>query len=384
MQTAFRAAPKLMTDRERFLRCALGGPVDRAPFWLKWGPWQTTWKRWQREGMPPAARDLRAYFGADMHPCVVPVNCGPCPRIDREILSEDERFIVFRDGWGITRRDRKDGESMSEFLSFPVKTPDDWRRFRAERLDPDHPARLAGEWLDTARAWQAAGYPIQLGDYPDVGIFGCARWLLGDEEVLEAFYTMPELLHEIMEHMTSLYLAVFERVVSHVQVDVIHIWEDMCAKHGPLISPAHFGEFMAPCYRRIHAFAEKHRIPIISVDTDGKPDRLIPAMMACGVNLMFPFEVAAGCDVHESRSKYPTLCMMGGIDKRKLALDPCAIDQELQRVAPLVAQGRYIPELDHLVPDDVSWQNYVHYVRGLEQILGGTGLTRQDSPSPAA
>jgi hypothetical protein len=41
-----------MTDRERFVNCVLGKPVDRVPFWLFWGPWGRTWKRWEREGKP--------------------------------------------------------------------------------------------------------------------------------------------------------------------------------------------------------------------------------------------------------------------------------------------------------------------------------------------
>ena len=61
--------------------------------------------------------------------------------------------------------------------------------------------------------WRAQGAPIRLGAYPDVGVCGTVRWLLGDEEALVAFYTMPDLVHEIMDHMTSLYLTVFHQVV---------------------------------------------------------------------------------------------------------------------------------------------------------------------------
>ena len=30
-------------------------------------------------------------------------------------------------------------------------------------------------------------------------------------------------------------------------------------------------------------------------------------------------------------------------------------------------KGRYIPDLDHLVPDDVSWSNYEYYCRALKE-----------------
>ena len=93
-------------------------------------------------------------------------------------------------------------------------------------------------------------------------------------------------------------------------------------------------------------------------------------MMDSGVNFLFPMEVAAGCDVNEIQAKFPTLAMMGGVDKRALAKDPAAIDAELARIRPAVERGRYIPTLDHLIPDDVSFANYCHYAEGLKKVLG--------------
>ena len=57
-----------MTERERFLACLLGKPVDRPPYWLFWGPWGHTWTRWEREGKPKEFRDygaVRRHFGAE-------------------------------------------------------------------------------------------------------------------------------------------------------------------------------------------------------------------------------------------------------------------------------------------------------------------------------
>lgn len=357
-----------MTHRERFLACILGEPVDRPPFWLFWGPWGGTWQRWIQEGKPEDANH-RSLFDPDPVPAVVPVNCGPCPSFPRTVLQEDTETIVHIDTWGITRRDFKYSESMSQFLEFPVRDRKDWERYKQERLDPDHPDRLAGEWKQMGKAWMEQEIPIQIGYFPDVGVFGGLRWLLGDEECLIAFYTMPDLVHEIMDHLTSVYLTVFEKVAREIRVDVIHIWEDMCGRQGPLISPAHWQEFMGPNYRRIRAFADEHGIPVVSVDTDGNPDLIIPPMIKAGVNLLFPVEVAAGCDINELQKRYPTLAFMGGIDKRVLARDSQAIDKELKRIQPAIARGRYIADLDHLVPSDVSWENYCHYAQSLKQMV---------------
>jgi uroporphyrinogen decarboxylase len=367
-----------MNDRERFIACITGQPVDRPPFWIFWGPWSTTWQRWEREGKPEHLKtmaDVRAYFSSDKLPteAIVPVNTGPCPKIERTVLFEDDATVVFTDSWGIKRRDFKGHTSMSEFLEFPVKNRRDWEKFREARLNPDDPARLAGPWREQCAAWTAAGYPIQLGWYPDAGVFGPYRWLMGDEEGLVALRGQPDLAHEIMDHLTSLYLTVFEKVVKAVRVDVIHLWEDMCYRAGPLVSPRMWEQFLGPNYRRIKAFADEHGIPVISVDTDGNPDLITPPMIRSGVNWLYPMEVAAGCDVNAWQAKYPTLGMMGGVDKRVLALGPAAIDAELARLRPAVERGRYIPELDHLIPDDVSWENYCYYAEALKKLVGKAG-----------
>ena len=65
--------------------------------------------------------------------------------------------------------------------------------------------------------------------------------------------------------------------------------------------------------------------------------------------------------------------MMGGIDKRVLADGHggnIVIDRELQRIMPAVEKGRYIPDLDHLIPDDVSWDNYCYYAEQLKKLIG--------------
>ena len=194
--------------------------------------------------------------------------------------------------------------------------------------------------------------------------------MLGDEECLLAFYTMPDLVHDIMDHLTSLYLTVFEQVLKEVRVDTILIWEDMCGRNGPLISPQHWEEFMGPNYRRIKRFADEHDIPVIMVDTDGDPALIAPPMRRSGVNLLLPMEVAAGCDVNDWQERFPGLGMMGGIDKRALAVGPEAIDKELERIRPALERGRYVPALDHVVPDDVSWDNYSYFARALKRLVG--------------
>ena len=83
---------------------------------------------------------------------------------------------------------------------------------------------------------------------------------------------------------------------------------------------------------------------------------------------MSPFEVAAGCDVVEIGKQHPDLLLSGGIDKRILAAGKDAIDHELERILPVMyRRGGYIPTCDHGVPEEVSFENYLHYRKRLRE-----------------
>ena len=89
------------------------------------------------------------------------------------------------------------------------------------------------------------------------------------------------------------------------------------------------------------------------------------------MDAMSPFEVASGCDVVALGKQYPELAMFGGIDKRILADSKEAIDREVERILPIMRErGGFIPTCDHGVPEEVPYENYLHYRKRCVE-LGG-------------
>ncbi len=70
------------------------------------------------------------------------------------------------------------------------------------------------------------------------------------------------------------------------------------------------------------------------------------------------------------RRQYPSLGMLGGLNKYALTQGRPAIDAEIAKAERMLRHGRYIPGLDHLVPPDVPWDAYVYYIQRLKEILG--------------
>jgi uroporphyrinogen-III decarboxylase len=343
---------------ERVVRCLVGEPVDHVPYGvgLGWSPWGDTLDRWRREAQRPSLDLVRALGFEDsfLNP---EIYSGIYPPYEYRVIEENVDFVIYREERGITKRDRRDKLSMPEFLDYPVKTEEDWERLKVERLDPATRGRIAQDWDAFRARLRITGQAVQVGSYP-WGVFGMPRDLLGDEELLISFYTRPAMIKDMMQHLTKLWISTWEHVAAEVQIDHIHIWEDMSGKQGSLISPRMVEEFMMPCYDRIVDFARAHSVRLVSVDTDGDCSELVPIMVRHGVNYYLPFEVQAGNDILAYRQQYPTLGILGGLDKRALASTRADVDAEVARCADMLKHGRYIPGFDHLIPPDAKWDNF--------------------------
>jgi len=221
-----------------------------------------------------------------------------------------------------------------------------------------HPDRVPywemGFWGQTIERWEDEGMPP---DQHHIHLFGFDR----RETVPINHGIIPGFREEIVEEN--------ERFVIARRGDGVLSKQDMCYKTASIISPKHFREFMVPRYQRITALMRKHGVQVILVDSDGHVDELIPLWLEGGLSGVYPFEVAAGEDVVAVRKQYPRLHIWGGIDKRVLAQDKRAIEAELYAKVPfMLERGGYIPGIDHAVPHDVSYENWLYYREVLHRI----------------
>lgn len=348
----------------------LFGRPDRGFRWESLGFWGETVRAWRQQGLPEDWSP-EAYFEFDPF-ADLPVASGftvtpYSPPFEHQVLAEDDFSITYRSNQGILLRERKEKPelSMPQFLDFPVKAPEDFEAL-LWRLDPSDPDRLPQDFHQRLPEWRQRDYPLFLRI---CGAFGHPRNLLGLERLLVTYYDDPQFVHRILDHWAGFYEALFDRVLSQVTVDLLMIWEDMCYKAGPLIGPALFREFMLPYYHRVIDCARQFGVPIIMVDTDGNFWDLLPLFLEAGVNMMMPFEIAASMEPLEVRKQVgKRLAILGGIDKRALRADKRAVEAEVERkVPPLVAQGGFIPCLDHTAPPDIPFENFAHLVRCLRR-----------------
>ena len=368
-----------LTARERWRRTLEGKPVDRIPS-MEIGLWPQTVKRWCGEGLP---RDVHIgsllagndYFGLDRLE-FLDVSVRPIPPFDVETIEETERHRVFRDDRGVIRKRLKTGEtggvamSMDQFLDFPVKNRDDFRALK-KRHNPHSPARYPDFWKDRVEELRRRTYPLFLTKDGSFGLYWHLRLFLGTEGISYAFYDDPRLVEEMLDFWVDFFIESMGRALRDVDIDCFCFSEDLAGKSGPLISPEMFRRLLLPRYRTIVDFLGSHGVDFIFTTSDGDTRPVIPLWMEAGVNAHWPLEVAAGMDVMELRSLFgDELILIGGIDKRVLARDRAAIDEELKRkIPPMLEKGRYIPTIDHTVPPDVPYDNWMYYLELKKRLM---------------
>ena len=356
-----------MNDLKRFYACMNYQQVDHTPFW-SWGGWPETIERWKKEGYDPGKVDLN--MGADIRQ----EYSGwfvPNPPFEKKVVTEDDRHILYINHEGILMREMKNNPSgsMPQFVKFPVETPEEFRQFWKDRMHPDLDQRIGPEWGMQLKAIREKPYPLIIIADRWGGFFGPLRNLVGVEKLCTLFYDEPNFVEKMMDANADFIIAMMSQILDVVAIDAFAFWEDMAYRTAPLISPQMVRRYMLPRYRKVVDFLVGRGVPFVGLDSDGQIDSLIPIWLEAGINFLYPFEVQAGMDVVTVRKKYgKDLRIWGGIDKRVLAQDPRAIDAELNRLRPLIAEGGYIPHTDHSCPPDISFVNYCYFMRRLEKV----------------
>ena len=184
-------------------------------------------------------------------------------------------------------------------------------------------------------------------------------------------YGNPAWVERMMAERADAIIQITEEVLKHTSFDVFWYWEDMAYNHASLVDPKMYRRFAFKHYRRVNDWLRSCGVRHIGLDSDGAIDELIPIWVDSGINMLWPFEVQSGMDVVAVRAKYGhDLVIMGGIDKRALAIGGDTMRREVDRVMPLVEDGGYIPEADHSIPPDVTWPGFTEYVEYLKSRLG--------------
>jgi len=372
-----------MTERERFIETLRFGTPDRIPF-APGGPRESTRAAWRTQGLGPDA-DWREQL-------LDTLGIEPPARIERIRPAADFRMIPHFEEKVIERRastlvvqdwkgniceisDRFDVTYLRNAIDFvtrtwikcPVANRGDWEDMK-RRYNVDEPGRFADDFAAKARRARRREHVIE---YSFPGPFWQLREWLGFEGLCMLFLDDPDFVKDMIAFWRDFVSEMLDRILRQLTPDSIHFSEDMAYKGKSMISPAMCREFLLPCWSQWCRQLLSAGVPIIDMDSDGFIGELIPLWIEAGVNVCDPIEVAAGNDIVAYRAEFGRkIAFRGGVDKRAMAKGGAVLRAEMDRIAPVVESGGYIPSCDHGVPPDVSWPNFVEYSRMLARMTG--------------
>lgn len=382
-----------MNARDKFHSAMGFEPCPTLPR-VEFGYWAGTLRRWRREGLAAdpvpeslldgeLVRGARAVgpgevvdhavatrFGLDSSLAKFPMDFSP--PLPVRVLEEDARHRLFTDRYGITKLVTKENAATFHAVAHPVSCRADLGAY-LERYDTNYAARLPCPARELAASLADRDFPIRLGGEP-FGFTYLPRALMGDVGYMTALHDDPGMVKELVEFFLRFAMEYWSVILSAVRVDCVFILEDVAYRSGPMISPAMFDEFAVPYTARLVDFVRQFGVRHVFVDCDGRIDTLIPLWVKAGVTGIFPVEAVN--DIIAIRGAWPRLQMMGGVDKRPLiGGGRREIDTELDRIAPLMQKGGFVPHIDHAVPADISLESFGYYRERLNDMIEKGGRT---------
>jgi hypothetical protein len=329
-----------MNPRERFNAVLNGKKPDVLPMieWAAWW-WDRTMERWIGEGMPRYhERHLEQslqYFGLEeMHcPSIAP-RFPHAEKYGAGVIENEQDYKNL-----VQTHDIYSDKHIGHFIN-------DVKRYKERHDNGEIIIRI---WLD--------------------GFFWYPRKLFGIEPHFYAFYDYPELMARICQDLEEFNMRVLRELFKVMKPEFIGYGEDMSYNHGPMLSREQFEKFIAPHYKVLTKFTRENGVKTL-IDTDGDVTVMIPWLLECGADGVYPLERMAGVDVAKIRAEYPEFIMLGGYDKMVMHKGEAAIRAEFERLLPVMRSGYYIPSVDHQTPPEVSFEDYKLYVKVFEEYCG--------------
>ncbi|MFA6426676.1 MAG: uroporphyrinogen decarboxylase family protein [Phycisphaerae bacterium] len=354
--------------RNQYLDLMFGRDTSRQMFVELFGPLIGLEEEWIAQGATPEELAMTA-FDWDYVPFT---DCGANAFFHGqlatpEIIQETDEYILGRDLLGRTTKLCKGSSTISMPQDYPVRDMNDWKKIK--HLFEYNEKRVNLEKINEAKELRQEGYVIVANIF---GSFDTIRMLMGEENCCISYYSQPELIHDIIDTITSMTTSVFERVLEMIPIDQLQVHEDMAGKAGPMVGHKQIVEFFKPYYGKIWDMFSSYGTRIFQMDSDGNVNPIIDVLLDCGINSIYPMEPAAGMDIVAVRKKYgQKLYMVGGIDKHILRMTKTDIRKELEyKMQPLMKQGGMIFGLDHRIPNGTPLENYRYYVDIGREILG--------------
>jgi uroporphyrinogen decarboxylase len=198
------------------------------------------------------------------------------------------------------------------------------------------------------------------------GPFQTACDLRGTESFLMDMALNPEFAYTLLEKITSAIesLLTLAMRTGGKYFDMVELpGDDYAGNTNLLISPAMFRQFIKPCLERLVKVIKEHNPDIhIMLHSDGAITKLLPDIIALGVDVIHPLEPLAATDIPAIKEQFGRqVSFLGGIDISHAmpGTREAVIAEARLRISQLASGGGYILAPSNHLQADVPAENVV-------------------------
>ncbi len=184
----------------------------------------------------------------------------------------------------------------------------------------------------------------------------------------------PELVHAMLDRFAQFYLELYERMLEAGDgaIDILRCCDDYGTQKSLLFSPAMWDEFFAENTRKLADLAHRYNCFYMQ-HSCGSVCRIIPNLIACGVDILEPVQKVEGMEVDGLKADFGgRIAFQGGVDTQKLL--PLGKPEEVQREAEYIIEtmnrgGGYILAPSQDFEGDVPVENILALYEARKKFL---------------
>lgn len=266
----------------------------------------------------------------------------------------------YADEWGVTYLPSP--EAVAHPLRGPIATLADARAYTPP--DPDAPHRLGKlpELVERYKGKRAICFHHRAA-------FMWSAYLVGLDTFLMNFLAEPELVSLVMDKVLRCNMRIVQRAI-RAGAEVIILGDDYAGNNGPMMSPAHFRQFVLPPLREMISMIHAEGALCIK-HSDGNLYPLLDMIVSAGPDGINPIEPVAGMELGKVKGLIGgKVCITGNIDCGQLLPHGTEEDVRLavrQAIADAAPGGGYILTSSNSIHSSCNPRNFVAMIRACHE-----------------
>ncbi len=276
--------------------------------------------------------------------------------LDGVTIFEDQQIAerldesTYRDEWGIVWQ--IDAPEIPYRVDGPIKSEADLDGYNAPDPDADHRLKTLEEAVTRFKGERAITF---LGH----DAFEFSHYLRGMDQLLMDYVLNPGLARRLARLVTDYKKRVLERAIE-MSADIVLTGDDYAHRTAPIMSPAHFEEFVLPYLQEMVDVAKGAGVPFIK-HTDGNLWPIIDMIVDTGIDALDPLEPIAGMDIGAVKQRYgDRIALCGNVDCGELLCHgtPEDVVEAVKETLAKAAGARHILASSNSIHPAVNPQNY--------------------------